>query len=461
MTHKPVVPNQSKKLKEQLPLFPTLVTRRTRKIVLPAIRLPETRDQLAQLLSGDLNFHNAESHYASHNFHAFAAKFPPQLPRLFIEGLTAPGDVVLDPMMGSGTTVVEAFLTGRHGVGFDLDPLAVRICRVKVTPLDVDQVREGGVKLLTHATRLVDSARVERELTRRFDEPTRKFIDYWFQPATQREVLALALSIERVTEPNLRRFFELCLSSIIVTKSGGVSMARDLAHSRPHLDKTKQPKNALGQYNQRLKKSLRSLEELGKGTGQVAIQTGDTRRLALADDSVDLIITSPPYANAIDYMRAHKFSLVWLGDRIDDLSKLRSTYIGAEKITHACYAALPKGPEGIIRELEPKDSNKAAILRKYFTEMREAIHEMYRVAKPGSATVIVIGTSTMSGMDVQTHLCVADIGQAIGFDVIGVMARQLDRNRRMMPARFGKKSDSMIEQRMHDEHVIGLVKPYA
>ncbi|MBF8284316.1 MAG: hypothetical protein HW378_3231 [Anaerolineales bacterium] len=318
MTHKPVVPNQPKKLKEQLPLFPTLVTRRTRKIVLPAIRLPETRDQLAQLLSGDLNFHNAESHYASHNFHAFAAKFPPQLPRLFIEGLTAPGDVVLDPMMGSGTTVVEAFLTGRHGVGFDLDPLAVRICRAKVTPLDVDQVRESGVKLLTHATRLVDSARVERELTRRFDEPTRKFIDYWFQPATQREVLALALSIESVTEPNLRRFFELCLSSIIVTKSGGVSMARDLAHSRPHLDKTKQPKNALGQYNQRLKKSLRSLEELGKGTGQVAIQTGDTRRLALADDSVDLIITSPPYANAIDYMRAHKFSLVWLGDRIDD-----------------------------------------------------------------------------------------------------------------------------------------------
>src|SRR3990170_4775245 len=123
MTHKPVVLNQSKKLKEQLPLFPTLVTRRTRKVVLPAIRLPETRDQLAQLLNGDLNFHNAESHYASHNLHAFAAKFPPQLPRLFIEGLTAPGDVVLDPMMGSGTTVVEAFLTGRHGVGFDLDPL--------------------------------------------------------------------------------------------------------------------------------------------------------------------------------------------------------------------------------------------------------------------------------------------------------------------------------------------------
>lgn len=65
----------------------------------------------------------------------------------------------------------------------------------------------------------------------------------------------------------------------------------------------------------------------------------------------------------------------------------------------------------------------------------------------------------MRGVDVQTHICLAEIGADIGFDVTGVVARQLDRNRRMMPARFGKKSDSMIEQRMHDEYVIGFFKP--
>ncbi len=205
-----------KKVREQLSMFPSLVKPRTRRPVLP-IRLPDNHYQLMQLLGGDLNFHDTKSHYASHNFHAFAAKFPPQLPRLFIEGLTAPGDIVLDPMMGSGTTVVEAFLAGRQGVGFDLDPLAVRICRVKVTPLDITRVREGGAKLLAHASRLVDSARVVRELARRFDEPTKRFIDYWFLSDTQREIMALVLSIEDLPESDLRRFFELCLSSIIVT----------------------------------------------------------------------------------------------------------------------------------------------------------------------------------------------------------------------------------------------------
>jgi DNA modification methylase len=73
------------------------------------------RERLRVLLSGDLEFHGKSSAYASHDFHAFPAKFPPQLPRKFIEGLTEPGDVVLDPMVGSGTTVVEAFLARRRG----------------------------------------------------------------------------------------------------------------------------------------------------------------------------------------------------------------------------------------------------------------------------------------------------------------------------------------------------------
>jgi hypothetical protein len=75
------------------------------------------RQKLSALLEGDLNFHGENGNYASHAVHAFAAKFPPQLPRAFIRGLTAPGDFVLDPMMGSGTALVEALLEGRRGIG--------------------------------------------------------------------------------------------------------------------------------------------------------------------------------------------------------------------------------------------------------------------------------------------------------------------------------------------------------
>ena len=98
------------------------------------------QEKLDYLLSQDLDFHNQESNYASHNFHSFPAKFPPQLPRKFIQALTVPGESVLDPMMGSGTTVVESFFLGRYGIGFDIDPLALLLTRTKVTPLNARKV---------------------------------------------------------------------------------------------------------------------------------------------------------------------------------------------------------------------------------------------------------------------------------------------------------------------------------
>ena len=425
----------------------------------PAAALSK-RERLCALLKGELNFHGEDSTYASHDVHSFAAKFPPQLPRTFIRGLTNPGDVVLDPMMGSGTTIVEALLEGRRGVGIDIDPLALSLGIVKTMPGIHHNLLDAGNKVLTRANRLLlERKRVEKSLCQFFDERTKAFVDYWFFPKTQLELMALVLAIRDVQDKTIRRFFELTLSSTIVTKSGGVSRARDLAHSRPHLDKSKVPKNALDHFSFRLQKILSSLHELKSDHTVPVIIPGDARHMPLGDRIIDLIVTSPPYANAIDYMRAHKFSLVWLGMPVSDLSKLRSEYIGSEHIGQFQDTELPNRPSGVLQELQQRDQRKSEVLRKYFVEMKIILSEMFRVLRNDSAAIVVVGTSTMRGMDVQTHDCLADIAAELGFDVVGVSKRALDRNKRMMPARFGKKTDSMIEQRMHEEYVIGLLKP--
>jgi hypothetical protein len=207
------------------------------------------RERLRVLLSSDLDFHGKSSAYASHNFHAFPAKFPPQLPRKFIEGLTEPGDVVLDPMVGSGTTIVEAFLAGRRGIGFDIDPMALRLCKVKVTPLALEGTARVGKQVLHRAQESwqQDGTELRQQLSARFEEAERKFLDYWFLPSTQLELIALIREIERVQDPNIREFLELAFSAIIITKSGGVSMARDLAHTRPHRVQDKTSRLALGE----------------------------------------------------------------------------------------------------------------------------------------------------------------------------------------------------------------------
>ena len=117
------------------------------------------RDRLIWLLSQNLDFHDQRGNYASHALHAFPAKFPPQLPRLFITALTRPGDSVLDPMVGSGTTIVESLLAERQGIGFDIDPLARLIATVKTTPLQTDLVIHHGKHVISQAKILFETRR--------------------------------------------------------------------------------------------------------------------------------------------------------------------------------------------------------------------------------------------------------------------------------------------------------------
>ena len=91
--------------------------------------------------------------------------------------------------------------------------------------------------------------------------------------------------------------------------------------------------------------------------------------------------------------------------------------------------------------------------------MTRVLREMHRVLKPGKAAIVVVGSSIMRGRDTETGHCLADIGRAIGFDVPAIGIRNLDRNRRMLPAGATLNQSSQIQQRMHQEYVIGYIKP--
>ncbi len=446
------------------------------------------REKLIELLSKDLDFHDQDSGYASHNFHSFPAKFPPQLPRKFIAALTKPGDTVLDPMTGSGTTVVEAFLLGRRGVGFDIDPLALAISEVKVSLLNPEEVARVGDTILAQATLSVNGRRseLEKALDIRWNSDTKKFIDYWFAYETQIELLALITEIEKISNPVIRAFFELVFSAIIITKSGGVSLAFDLAHTRPHRAKvvfnrtgqlllgqepvnndsdrrrflTKTLRSALDEFNKRYQQNLKSLLKPGLGKIRPQFKYGNAQNLPLDEATIDLIVTSPPYAsNAIDYMRAHKFSLVWMGHSITELGYKRQEYIGGESLIGFEFEALPEKTAEVVADISKRDSKKGHVLHRYYSEMTRTLREMFRVLKPGKAAIVVVGSSILRGRDTETQICLADIGQKIGFEVPKIGVRNLDRDRRMMPAGFKLDLNSQIQQRMHEEYVIGFYKP--
>ena len=191
-----------------------------------------------------------------------------------------------------------------------------------------------------------------------------------------------------------------------------------------------------------------------------AIHAASAVDTGLPPESVDLIVTSPPYANnAIDYMRAHKFSLVWFGWKIGDLTGIRRQYLGHDAASGTGYSDLPSQCEGTLGSLSERDPKKARALRRYFGEMSAVISEMQRVLKRDRAAVVVVGTSNLRGIDVETHKGLAAIAESVGLDLAGMGVRQLDRDKRMMPARWNGVRQSQIEGRMHEEYVIGVLKP--
>ena len=431
-------------------------------------------DALRATLRSNLDFHGTDGKYASHGWHSFPAKFPPQLPQFFIEQLSDVNDVICDPMLGSGTTLVEAVRLKRHAVGCDIDPLARMIAIAKLTPVEAMQTLEIGYNTVNAAKHdyVQNSNALERALSLRFDVKTREFIDYWFLPEQQLELLSLLQHIEAIKQEGIQRFLKVVFSSTIIAKSGGVSLARDLAHTRPHKDTDKKPNSAYTEFSRLLERNLAECVQ-GEFRGLLVdsqtadrpeqpvfqIRAASANKTGLSSASVDLIVTSPPYANnAIDYMRAHKFSLVWFGWKIAELSKIRSQYLGHEALSDVKYDNLPDQCEETLARLTVLDAKKALTLRRYFNEMAEVIREMQRILKTGKAAVIVVGTSNLRGMDVETQKGLSAIGESVGFDLAGIGVRRLDRDKRMMPARWGNKRHTQIEERMHEEYIIGLVK---
>ena len=386
-----------------------------------------TRETLKSLLTCNYDFHNEKSSHSTHSFHSFPAKFPPQLPAFFIENLTEPGDVVVDPMAGSGTTLVEAMNLQRNALGADINPLAVELCRVKTSNLGDSYFLARIIdKVVAEAEKLVEYGKVEYKLNAFFDTKTREFVNYWFLPETQRELIAVLRSIEDVVDQTsskhkeaINNFLLLCLSSIIIKKSGGVSLARDLAHSRPHRDLNKKIPSAINSFRERARKNLLLFSGRKTFAQYAKVFLADAKNLQgkVGDNTVDLIVTSPPYSNAIDYMRTNKFSLVWLGYSISELSELRSRYLGSEKIGAFKDPSLPASVYEIAHRVGKKDKQKESMIIKYHSEMKATIKEMSRVLKPDCAAIIVVGSSVIKGIDTQTQNCMAEVAvqPEIGF----------------------------------------------
>ncbi len=395
----------------------------------------------------DLNFTGHNTLYATHGLHSYAAKCPPQLVQYGIDKYSLPGDTVLDPMGGSGTTLVEAKIHQRHGIGFDIDPLACLIARVKSQFIEDVRIESIARQVLSYARsdlQKIQNGESNPQLLERAKSPEFLNRDYWFDQSVQIQLALLGYHIDHlVTDEQVREFLWVGYSGVILSKVS-VANARDIIHSRHHHMTHADEPDVLGRFEKRIQKMRKQMQEFGilcaNSTIRTDVRMGDARALPLESNSIDLVFTSPPYATALDYPRAHFLAVSWmrsiLGVDYDQYKQKGETYIGSErgKVKEAKYTTeLSRTAESIVLQLKEIDERKSLLIERYFHDMAGAIREINRVLKPGKAAVIVVCPSHIRKTDVPTHKVFTEIAVSYGMKLVSEETRVIDSRKRVLP----------------------------
>lgn len=366
---------------------------------------------------------------------------------------------VLDPMAGSGTVLAVARAKGHRAFGVDLDPLAVLLAGVWTRTVDAEKVNDKAIEVLDRAKTAFGSGYAYPAGS---DDETRKFIRYWFDDYARGQLAALSTAISRVQDEATRDVLWCGFSRLIITKQAGASLAMDLSHSRPHKTFERAPIKPFKKFISAVELVVSNCPQHGSeivGPASV-VKRGDARKLDIEDGSIDLVLTSPPYLNAIDYMRCSKFSLVWMGYTVSELRQIRGESVGAEASSEQSLEA--PWVKSLIKQLglKPKLSNRDhALLARYVWDMGQALAEVSRVLRRGGRAVYVVGDSMSRGTFIRNSSIIAAVAQEHGLSFESRQSRTLPANRRYLPPPKRGSSTATMDARLRREVVVVFNKP--
>ena len=383
----------------------------------------------------------------THLIHRYTAKLLPHIPAFFLTSSICPSHAtILDPFAGSGTVLLEGMLQGHRSMGVEINPIARLIAKVKTTVFDVDRLEEAAKTVLN----IIASDTREPEVP---DFPNR---DLWFSKKVQAGLARVKAGIEAFEERDLRDFFWVCYSSMIrrvaladprisppVVLKPGKFDANSPRHEKVRQmmkDRTDANVEALFTWTlQEFTKRFRRLEEASRGQelGRAEIIWDDARNLSAAPmkekglldkaaatefppNSVDLVITSPPYMNAQKYARSLRLEWYWLGlGSYKELRAMDASMIGTERLTQDEYTELKAVSHAEADELIMKvfkiDKHHARLMANYFDDMRICFKNFFRVIKPGGYFVLVVGNNRVFAQRIPNHRILGDLAVREGF----------------------------------------------
>jgi DNA modification methylase len=366
---------------------------------------------------------------------------------------------ILDPMAGSGTSLVIARAQGHQAIGCDTDPLAVMIARSWCSDVSSVEFPQHARSVLDEAVKKAKELNPATAYPHRADDETKQFIDFWFDDNCRIQLTALSRCISQVNKSDEKNLLWTAFSRLIITKTKGASLAMDVSHSRPHRKYEKAPINPFDKFLSSVNYIIKKAP-FRDNTAQLApaiVARGDARSLSFKDNTIDMVITSPPYLNAIDYMRGHKLSLVWMGYSIRSLRSVRSSNIGSENSTSLTATDEIQNILKKLGNIDNLQSKYRNMILRYLDDINLTLSECRRVLKDNGQAIFVIGNSAINGVEIKNSEALIILAQKRGLKLVSMSSRPIPESKRYLPPPDSISAGEKMSNRMREEVVLRFI----
>lgn len=388
-----------------------------------------------------------------HDWYRFVLSFPPHLVRNYLERLgVTTTNTVLDPFCGTGTTLVECKKTGIDSVGLERNPMAHFASSVKVDwSIDPRQLAEYADEVArTARSTLVDqgvdewgdlpllarNAPISSEVRTLDPNRFKLLLKNSISPIPLHKTLVVLDAIDRLGNPPVRAYGRLALATGLVRSIGNLKFGPEVGVGR-----IKSDASVVDIWYAHMQTMVSDIRDLSPPTAAATVLCADARdaERVLPAQSIDAVITSPPYPNEKDYTRTTRLESVILGliqhpKELRALKKgmVRSNTRGVYKVddddiaveTHVEIASIADEIERrrvALGKTSGFERMYARVVKLYFGGMARHFASLRTVLRPGARLAYVVGDqASYLRVMIRTGHLLAELAQSLGYEVIDI-----------------------------------------
>lgn len=401
------------------------------------------------------SFRAANTKEFTHCYHTYPAMMIPQVARTLIEEFKPSGrcETLFDPYCGSGTSLVEASLKGINAIGTDLNPLARLIAKVKTTRYDMEELQAGFLAIQQQLANFS----VERVADRNFERISNA--PYWYAEETLLRLSYLSQLI--AAQPIGADFFRVALSEVVressFTRNGEFKRFRMTEEQI----KSFHP-DVFGLFTEKVKRNLKGLSDYAAAAEACRVTVCDfnsSKQIPnhlVADESVDLVVTSPPYGDSrttVAYGQFSRWANEWFG--FEHARSLDRLLMGGGKSD--CVRFNTQSIQPALDRICASDSNRYWEVISFLNDYFCSIRQVARTVRKGGVVCYVVGNRTVKGVQIPLDYFTAEMFEQMGFEHQTTIVREIP-NKRMPSQTSPTNRRGAKVSTMKNEYIVILKK---